>query len=255
VFQGIISPIKWLCPRLGNYLFPQTQILPTKHPEPNPYPRKFKHDPWPEYLDYSWKEGYNEKVTDDEAVRVEPKEQVTSLHVAAAGNNILGIQRRLALGVSVDALDYRGQSPAYWAAYFGKVKALETLARFGAKLDEQDKRGKTPLRAAVKYANSDAIDFLLSHKVFVNQKDGRGLTPLHLAAYRGHVHIYTKLVLAGADETLQDPSGRTPREILRQKYAENYKNAWFFMKPFMKKEPPAIPLRPYLVTRLQGMQQ
>lgn len=251
LFTSIMSSI-W--PAAARYLNPQTKIVPPEHPVTNPYPRKFKHEPWPSYLDCSWQAKFSSWVTDSDVVLAEPKEGVTPLHVACAGGNTVGMSRSLALGLSKDCQDLRGQTPAYWAAYYGSITALGLISRFGVNLDQVDKRGKTPLRAAIKYGHTDAVAFFLSHNVSLKTKDGRGLTPLHLAAYRGHIAIYTMLALAGADETIRDPAGRTPREVLTQKYEERYKNSWFFMKPFLPKTAPALPLQPYVMDKLQQLQ-
>ena len=217
------------------------------HPVPNPYPREFKQLDWDLTLDCAWHEECSGTLTD---VTIEPKEQVTSLHVAAGGGNGLGIHRFIGLGADVHARDLRGQTPAYWAAYFGQAAAIAQLKAYGADLNSVDKRGKTLVRAAVKYDNLAAVDVLAAFNVDLNKKDGRGLTPLHLAAYLGHTKMFHKLICYGADRTLTDSTGRTAEQVFNERWAEKYRNKWFFIRYFSKPTPPQLNLAPHTLATL-----
>jgi hypothetical protein len=228
-----------------------TKIEMPVHPQENTYPRQYKRAPWPHYLNQisgiTPFDGSPETI-ESMAHNVEPLEKVTPLHGAVYKvvnlfqllvNGLLGLQeqdmrvyRLIANEVPVDVEDYRGQTPAYWAAYFGNLTALMQLKIYGADLNKQDKRGKTPLRAAVKYGHRNVISFLATQKVDLNARDGRGLTPLHLAAYHGRVDICERLIYVGADRTLLDPSGRTAEEILKLKLAEKYHHYSFLRRLF-----------------------
>ncbi|MFI5343680.1 MAG: ankyrin repeat domain-containing protein [Chlamydiales bacterium] len=221
------------------------------HPIPNTYPKHYKKVDWPKYLDNAWGAWYaNPDEIDDIAHKVEPLENVTALHAVSLGNNEKGMYRLVADGGIMEALDIRGQTPAYWAAYKGNLKMLMKLKIYGADLNHKDFRGKTPLRAAVKYGQDKVITFLATHKVNLNELDGRGLTPLHLAAYLGNFSAYQKLIYFGADRTIVDPLGRTAEEILNMKYAEIYHHRWFIGRVFSSPTPPPLSLGPWKIQKL-----
>lgn len=246
--SNLILPIlRKICPGPINYIFPKVTVLMPPHPVPNPYPADLKRGRWPVDLDCAWRASYSKSL--DKGM-VEPKEQVSSLHVAAGGGNRDGIRRFIAFGQDVNGKDIRGQTPAYWAAYFGEAVALTLLRGFGANLDSVDHRGKTPLRAAVKYNHLEAVEVLATFNVDLNRKDGRGLTPLHLAAYKGHTQMLHKLIYCGADRTLLDPTGRTAEQVFRDRWEENYRNKWFFTRYFSKPTPPPLDFKPHTLAKL-----
>lgn len=253
------------------YYEPRKVVLKIKmplHPQKNIYPKRYKVYPWPHYLDQARGTFATCTATNIEAMaqKMEPLEKVTPLHaVVYKEKNIIQqfvsrfygqesdevrISRLIANGANIDAEDIRGQTPVYWAAYFGNLSALIRLKIYGADLNKKDHRGKTPLRAAVKYGHQKVIDFLASHHVNLNVRDGRGLTPLHLAAYLGRVNICEELICAGADRTLLDPSGYTAEEILKLRFAEKYHNYSFIRRLFSSPRPPSFSLKPFNIEKL-----
>lgn len=257
------------------YYEPEKVVLKIEmplHPQKNPYPKMYKHVPWPHYLDQA-RGTYATSSADDMAAmakKAEPLEKVTPLHAVVykenhsqmvewddffRGKNTeeIKIYRLIANGANVNAEDIRGQTPAYWAAYFGNLAALTQLKIYGADLSRKDYRGKTPLRAAVKYGHQKIIAFLASQNVDLNVRDGRNLTPLHLAAYLGNAKVCEQLINAGADRTLLDPSGYTAEEILNLKFAENYHNYWFIRRLFSSPNPPSFSLKPFNTARLAAI--
>lgn len=240
---------------LRAYHEPSKQVPELKlpaHPTPNTYPKKYKTIPWPPYLDNAWGPSFaNRNAVANIAQNVEPHEQVTPLHAVTLGDNVQGFYRFIADEGEVNAKDMRGQTPAYWAAYFGNLEMLMLLKIYGADLHGKDSRGKTPLRAAVKNGHEKVIDFLASHKVNLNELDGRGVTPLHLAAYHGKFSVYQKLIFLGADKEIKDPQGRTAEDILKMKYAETYHNRWFIGRLFSSPNPPAFSMGPWKIEQLR----
>lgn len=238
------------------------------HPQKNTYPKNYKNVPWPYYLDQARGTYATSSASAIEAMaqKTEPLEKVTPLHAVAykeknliqqfvsrlcgEENEEIKISRLIAYGANVDAEDIRGQTPAYWAAYFGNLAALIQLKIYGADLSKKDNRGKTPLRAAVKHGHQKTIAFLASHNVNLNVRDGRNLTPLHLAAYLGRAKVYEELIYAGADRTLLDPSGYTAEEILHLRFSEKYHNYWFIRRLFSSPHPPSFSLKPFTVEKL-----
>lgn len=51
----------------------------------------------------------------------------------------------------------------------------------------------------------------------VNLQDLEGLTPLHLATTYGNTRIVKMLLLAGADRTIRNNSGKIPIELARER--------------------------------------
>lgn len=230
-------------------------VLPI-HPLPNTYPKHYKKVDWPPYLDNARGASYaNSKNIEGIASNIEPLEKVTPLHAVTLGSNELGAYRLIADGGEVEAVDIRGQTPAYWAAYHGNLEMLMRLKIYGARLDRKDLRGKTPLRAAVKSGFEKVVAFLATHGINLNELDGRGLTPLHLAAFRGKFSVYEKLIYFGADRTIKDPLGRTAEDILKMKYAEIYHHRWFIGRLFFFPTPPSLSLKKWKIENLTAKTQ
>lgn len=195
------------------------------------YPRENKWKKWPAYLDAAWGKWGNGNNVEGIANLVEPVEQVTPLHATTLGNNISGIHRLIADGADVNKGDIRKQSPSYWAAYHGNLKALMIFKLFGADLNQQDYQKKAPLHAAARFDRNDVITFLATQKeINLNIQDERGMTALHVAASEGNFSSYEKLIFYGADVTIKDNDGRTAEEILELKYAEMYHERYFFTR-------------------------
>lgn len=217
-------------------------VVPPPHPLPNTYLRCKKLD-WPQGLDNA---AGNISGADPEDVNGIANlraaiELATPLHSVGLGKNFNAVRVLIGQGGDVDALDFRGQSPAYWAAYHGNLKILTMLTAYGATLHNKDYRGKTCLRAAVKYGREEVVEFLAAKQVDLDVRDGRGLTPLHLAAYKGNFAMYKLLILLGADSTLLDPKDKRAEDILWNKYEELYYNRNFFFRLFTRRTPPPIP--------------
>jgi ankyrin repeat protein len=67
---------------------------------------------------------------------------------------------------------------------------------------------------AARAGDSGAVHALLTHdRTLLNARDADGSTPLHCAAWKGHAHIVTLLLTAGADVNARsdnDHYGDTP---------------------------------------------
>jgi ankyrin repeat protein len=70
------------------------------------------------------------------------------------------------------------------------------------------------LRVAIKSANPVlARQVLQQHPDLVHDRDEKGATPLHLAAQWQHLSLVSVLMESGADPTLKDSLGRTPKDV------------------------------------------
>ena len=73
--------------------------------------------------------------------------------------------------------------------------------------------GYTPLHEAVASGNPNVLEFLLQKaKANVDIRAKRGYTPLHVAASMGHEECVKVLLHRGADVSLRDEYGKTPRQ-------------------------------------------
>lgn len=74
--------------------------------------------------------------------------------------------------------------------------------------------GYTLLHEAVADGKADVLDYLLekSSNVHVNCRANSGYTPLHLAASSGHRQCARTLLQHGADISITDDFGKTPRQ-------------------------------------------
>ena len=74
--------------------------------------------------------------------------------------------------------------------------------------------GYTPLHEAVAGGHHKLVDFLIkkTNGAHLNCRANRGYTPLHLAAKNGHKECVKVLLNHGADISLMDEYGKTPRQ-------------------------------------------
>ena len=75
--------------------------------------------------------------------------------------------------------------------------------------------GYTPLHEATASGHQNVVDFLLekTDSSLVNCCTDRGYTPLHIAAKNGHEQCVEVLLHHGADISITDENGMTPKEM------------------------------------------
>jgi peptidoglycan/LPS O-acetylase OafA/YrhL len=102
---------------------------------------------------------------------------------AAAGAGDLGaIERHLASGVAVDALDPdRGGTPLMWAAVAGRAEATELLIERGADVNAAGQDGGTALHGAAFLGHEKAVEVLIRAGANLNAANKSGSTPLDTA--------------------------------------------------------------------------
>ena len=101
---------------------------------------------------------------------------------------------------------------------------INKVKKFVEKLDEDELTeklanrkgvfGYTPLHEAVASGKADVLDYVLkrTENAHVNCRANSGYTPLHLAASSGHRDCVKILLEHGADTTITDEFGKTPKE-------------------------------------------
>ncbi len=163
------------------------------------------------------------------------------------GVNVMKIL--LAAGAKIDAANKIGEQAIHWS---GMKETLFLISK-GAKVDAEDAFGRTPLHHRADDVNSkdylNMINLLLDKGTNVNHRDKEGATPLHVAAAKGnvkgislllkrganvnaqningntplHIAYFSKrpssiksvLILGGADQSIKNKNGRTPKEIIK----------------------------------------
>jgi ankyrin repeat protein len=126
----------------------------------------------------------------------------------------------LARGADVNRADSLGQTAIYAAASRGHEEVVTLLLRAGADIRL---RGKfdlwSPLTAACYSGHLGVTRLLLRHMrgEGLDDKAEGGCTALWWAAYGRRAEICRALLLAGADHTIEDDDGRTPRQAAQQR--------------------------------------
>ena len=82
---------------------------------------------------------------------------------AAGEGDARTVRRYLSSGVSIEAHDYEGVTPAFAAAARGNTALLEMLAAKGANLNALNDYGDSPLEAASRNHQGAAVAFLKAH--------------------------------------------------------------------------------------------
>lgn len=136
-----------------------------------------------------------------------------------------------AIGFDVDAP--HGQvcaAPLAVCAASGDADACRLLLDKGADVARLDANGRGPLWHAASRGHANVVQLLATHLKRINDGDGatavskaldavdvNGATPLHAAACVGARPAIAALLSAGADATVRDESGRTPRRVAKDR--------------------------------------
>lgn len=88
----------------------------------------------------------------------------------------------------------------------------------GAHSSIKDTYGNTPFLSASSGGHLKVVQLFLQHlgELALEERDQDGRTALHLASCRGRDELVRCLLLAGADPTIRDDGGRTPRELAEE---------------------------------------
>ena len=111
-----------------------------------------------------------------------PAEGTSNIWAAARAGDLGAIERHLASGAAVDAVDpEHGGTPLLWAAVTGRAEAIELLIRRGADVNAAGRDGGTALHAAAFLGHEKAVDVLVRNGAKVNAANSSGETPLDVA--------------------------------------------------------------------------
>lgn len=175
----------------------------------------------------------------------------TALHIAAADNDEVSLQRLLRIGANPNQPDKFGQTALYDAVKSGNLAAIKTLANKGARMNHRDDKGRNPidwaietgarveilealhslgtsfdtspktkqnaLHTAAAAGRLELFETLVKLGLSVNMRDKEGNTPLHLATAGGHAAAMQKLIDMGADANIRNTNIETPLYVAAEK--------------------------------------
>jgi ankyrin repeat protein len=131
----------------------------------------------------------------------------------------LGVMRLLIeRGANTNATGHRGRTALYYAAEQGTEEVVALLLNKGAHANIGNEYGATPLMRACVHGNLGVVKVLVQHigRQGLDETSNSGWGVLHYAARCGHAEVVRCLFLAGADPTITENRGRTPRALAEQ---------------------------------------
>jgi ankyrin repeat protein len=136
--------------------------------------------------------------------------QAADVPAAAITGDLPALQRLLALGFTVDAVDAQGCTALLRAAGSGHRELVSYLLTQAANPDLAASTGATPLSAAVSKRQLAIVDLLLQAGCSTEQRLPGAVTVLMLAAALGLPEVVSRLLQVGADLHARDAQGYTP---------------------------------------------
>jgi ankyrin repeat protein len=139
----------------------------------------------------------------------------TPLLLAARWGRTDVVRVLLERGAAVNEVDEFERTALHWAADGRRGEVADLLLRHGADANRGDMWGITALKLAAQKGQVGLVRKLLQHmnKGRLNARDHYGQTALSSACSDGHVEVARALLLAGADHTIADGTGQTPRQV------------------------------------------
>jgi ankyrin repeat protein len=123
-------------------------------------------------------------------------------------------------GQGLEDRDKRGETALHWAAIGGRKEVVAFLLSKGADASTKDAIQETPLMKACRREEVGVVQLLLKHTggQGLSQRNTRGETALHLASsgWRSSNEVVKVLLVAGADQSITNNQGRTPRQAAEQ---------------------------------------
>ena len=111
----------------------------------------------------------------------------TPLMVAAAMNNLYGIERLIQAGADINSKNADGNTALFYAARAANIDALKLLLQHGADANTICMSSYTPLRVMVYFGSLEGVTALLQSGADPNQLGFFGQTALHAACDRSYI--------------------------------------------------------------------
>jgi ankyrin repeat protein len=138
--------------------------------------------------------------------------------LVACAKGYLGVVRVLEQhmgGQGLDDADLTGRTGLHYAAERGDEEVAAFLLSKGVQVTRTEEEGRTPLVMASSCGHVGVVRLLVQH-MGARGLDGReymGYTALHCAVEWDREEVVKVLLLAGADPTITDDEGMTPRAL------------------------------------------
>lgn len=129
------------------------------------------------------------------------------LVAAAATGDTSAVEKLLALGLPLNAIDEHGATALIRAAGNGHTDLAAHLIERGADTTIAALAGATALSAAVSARHADVVEVLVTRGVAVDQLLPGGVTTLMIAAGMGYPELVAQLLAHGADVDAADERG------------------------------------------------
>jgi hypothetical protein len=141
------------------------------------------------------------------------------LAFAAATGHLGVVLLLIERGANINATGDGGNTALHWTAVQGHEEVVALLLEKGAHANTRDNYGRTPLMLACVNGHLGVVKVLVQHmggQGLADRSNASGRTVLHFAACLGHEEVVRCLLLAGADPTITENRGRTPRALAEQ---------------------------------------
>jgi ankyrin repeat protein len=150
---------------------------------------------------------------DPELLERENEHRDRPLAAATSWRQLRVVRLLIERGANINATGTLLGTVLHYAAVDGYDEVAALLLDKGASANSRDRKGMTPLMWACFNGHLGVVKMLVQHMhgQGLQERSDRGWTALHNAAYRGHEDIVRCLLLGGADLTITDNEGRTPR--------------------------------------------
>ena len=135
---------------------------------------------------------------------------------AAASGDSGAVEKLLALGLPIDAVDAQGAPALVRAAGQGHASVVACLLEGGANPGQAAASGATALSAAVSAHQTSTVEALLRHGVAADQRLAGGGTALMIAAGLGLPEFVQQLLAHGAQADAADEQGTRPLHAAAQ---------------------------------------
>ncbi len=151
-----------------------------------------------------------------QTVLMEPAGQrprnMSAIHIAAVYGHTSIVEYLIGLGISVNTINIKNDTPVLWAARGNHIGTVKRLIELGADLSHQNDKGSTPLYWACRYGFEELVEVLIKEgHANIHQQRKLGLfSPIVLTAALGYTNIVKILLENGANVNLQVQNGYTP---------------------------------------------
>jgi ankyrin repeat protein/cytochrome c-type biogenesis protein CcmH/NrfG len=119
------------------------------------------------------------------------------------------VKELVALGVPLDTKDEHGDTGLTLAAYSGKLRSVELLAKRGANLETRDSDGQTAFIIAARRGYVDVVKLLAARGARINAQDSIGRSALNWAVGSSDEAMVRALIAMKINVNLANTSGYT----------------------------------------------